>query len=280
MQRMVGCTEIIRDFLRGLPISGPFPRKWRNLCNYLDVESADRSLQSNRSVGQVPEQKRGWGGCPGCGGIVSWRFFPLCRPCMDGLLDAPSLCARCGSVRCVGGICQRLWAMIPAVVTQTSRYLLSGPTYEIVKMWKITGSPLLRRRLLQDGRWRAPWGDYAKATGIVPVPQGAWRSWHQGGVRTHVLARWIQSHTGIPFWPHALRVVSGSYRPQARLNRQERLGRPSPFALSQTQLELPREVVLVDDFRTTGVTLRQASAVLIRGGVERIHLFTLGSRLI
>jgi len=47
------------------------------------------------------------------------------------------------------------------------------------------------------------------------------------------------------------------------------------FSLEKSLLELPQEIVLVDDLWRSGVTLNECAAVLKRAGIEKVWGFTL-----
>ncbi|MCF6515682.1 ComF family protein [Lactobacillus sp. S2-2] len=64
---------------------------------------------------------------------------------------------------------------------------------------------------------------------------------------------------------------------QSKKNRKERLQTKQPFSIISDQIKLVegKEVILIDDIYTTGVTLRHATNLLLHNGVKKVRSLTL-----
>jgi predicted amidophosphoribosyltransferase len=164
----------------------------------------------------------------------------------------------------------------------TPLYLAIGQGYEVLKAWKRQPSPLADRWILRS---IPALEELAKKNfvALVPVPQGPKRSWRLGRSPATQLATWLSRKLEVPVLP-ALEIRDGS-RSQAGRSLAERLERASPFSLAPGPKRLKTlervfgPIALVDDFVTTGRTLRQAAELLkSRAGAHEIHAVCLGLR--
>ncbi len=124
---------------------------------------------------------------------------------------------------------------------------------------------------------------------LVPVPQRFPRAWRLRGSPALLLANWLRRETGLPLCNLLLvpekdhNDFAGNQSRQAELSVQDRLKNKIRFVFnpdhqnsSEPQNKTPKKVILIDDFMTTGHTLREASKVLASHGVQEIHIFCLG----
>lgn len=100
------------------------------------------------------------------------------------------------------------------------------------------------------------------------------------GSRAERIAGWLSREHGIPLWPVLKLRAAGGPR-QAELGIRDRLMHAPRFTVpSHLRPRLRRrKVLLIDDFATTGHTLRSAAATLTEGGARAVHGFCLGMRL-
>jgi predicted amidophosphoribosyltransferase len=218
--------------------------------------------------------------CVVCSESVTRRSFPLCPVCADGLLDCPDLCSLCGSPACpTSSTCIRPWAQTPHIRSWAARFLLVGRGYEVLKKWKWARGPLFTRKVLRPTNELKNWLTNLQTDAIIPVPQHTARAWRLGGSPALEIAHWVASLAGgIPVLT-ALTPGNRTRRHQAELDAVGRFGNALEF---KSSVELrARRVLLVDDFTTTGHTLRRAAASLMQDRHERtleIHAFCLGLR--
>lgn len=169
--------------------------------------------------------------------------------------------------------CGACLAEPPAYEAHTSAYVYAGPVRAAVLLYKdqrryplagVLGGALARRvrRAWPECAWDA----------VVPVP-GPWRRRMARGFEpAGLIAEAAARRLGLPCrrWlvplksPEPQKGLSAAGR---RRNLQGALG------ARRTLIEGKR-ILLVDDIRTTGATLREASRVLMRGGADRVHAAT------
>jgi predicted amidophosphoribosyltransferase len=186
--------------------------------------------------------------------------------------------------------CLRPWSNSSLIKSYSARYLLIGRCYDTLKKWKIHRGPVFDHQILKStaelSRHWTDLKDIHQAQAVVPIPQGFSRSWQLGGSPTQKIAEWVSRETQLPLLPilttTAKRTGSeGLRKRQAEMSFAERFTNPIRFRINYpflTSKNLPRCLILVDDFFTTGHTLRQAAIALKTYGVQEIHTFCLGLR--
>jgi predicted amidophosphoribosyltransferase len=218
--------------------------------------------------------------CPGCREAApSPETLPLCADCAASLVASPALCAGCASPTC-GGACSRPWVAPGAVASYSARYLMVGPGYRVLRRWKINSGTVFDRHVLNaDARLRAHFQSL-QLTAVTQIPQALHRSWRLGSSPAEKIARWASRELGVPQLS-ALRPARAGrqFSRQAELGMSDRLRNRIHFDFNE-DCQLPPEsrLLLVDDFMTTGQTLRAAASVLRSRGASRVHVFTLGVR--
>lgn len=201
---------------------------------------------------------------------VSEEYFPLCAPCKLSLVGCPPICSRCVQIHAQEE-CLSPWTSSKELSSLTALYLLVGHGFRVMKAWKKRGGPYFHNLLLEK-HTQIPQIDC-----IVPIPQSALRAWKLGGSPALRISQKISRETKTPVIS-ALRLEGHSSRPQAQLKKAERYSSQNPFALQVTANIAGQDILLVDDFTTTGRTLKRAAQVLIRGGARSVHAFCLGYR--
>ena len=240
--------------------------------------------------------------CSACnqGRAPRLQTFPFCANCAERPAPAPELCPLCASP-----VCPQLRSSVPptapplfepnpepcsrpfhasphAIATYFARYLMTPSRSALLKSWKKKPQWIHTRALLH---WREP---IAQATlarltarkydGIIPIPQSIERSYRLGRSPALSLADWIsESLPGNPPVLQALemRFLGLGRKPplrQAERRREERFAQsPDRFevsgisAFARGYRRNSGRFLLVDDFMTTGHTLRQAALALKRG---------------
>lgn len=97
----------------------------------------------------------------------------------------------------------------------------------------------------------------------------------KGGI-TGLLSQKVKEVTGVP----VLEILKSTHskQRQAQLQGIERFQNPIRYGLNKA-LNLPKSILLVDDFMTTGHTLRSAALQIKKQSNVRIHVFCLGIRV-
>lgn len=214
--------------------------------------------------------------CPACGLAAEAAAFPLCSPCLKSLVRAPALCVRCLGPGCAPDACLRPWASFEETpfASVGATYLSIGPGHAVLKAWKKIGGPLFDRIvLIPDAEASARWPLGAT---ICPMPQGLRRSWALGRSPAERLAIRIAELRGgrIDRGLVALPRLQGTLR-QAERSLEGRIADPPRF---RHPGRLAGPVLLVDDFLTSGRTLRSAVRALALAGAGEVHAFVLGVR--
>jgi predicted amidophosphoribosyltransferase len=208
--------------------------------------------------------------------------FPLCQTCLQSLIDCPPLCRHCGSPLCATQPtekCLRPWIQHSEIQSYSARYLLNEAGYVVLRKWKIQRGTLFDRRLLTShANLTQTWQTFG-ANAVVPIPQRYHRAWKMRGSRAEIIAHWVSQESQLPLLKILKPIQRQSFQKrQAELNLEHRLQNKIQFEPIRLQ-NPPKRVILVDDFMTTGHSLRQAATCLLSAGVEEVHAFCLGIRL-
>ena len=212
----------------------------------------------------------------------------VCTPCLNSLVEAPDLCARCyrpTQLTCESDICSLLPG--PHFDHVAAAYINIGQGSMVMKTWKKHRD--WRKPLpLPIEKLRRIFSGYTHVTGL---PQTTSRMLALRGSFTQALAKQIADSLGLnqivwdadPSFKRRLR--------QAELRGWDRLASSLPELHSDwisSESDIPRSVLLVDDFVTTGRTARHAleylharcqNALLSEQRTMRLGLFCLGIRL-
>ena len=102
-------------------------------------------------------------------------------------------------------------------------------------------------------------------TWVMPIPMHWRRRAQQGYNPPGLLAQWVARNLRVPLRTRAL--VRLQYKPpQQSLSREMRLS--NMIGCFAIRGRLPQKVIIVDDVRTTGATMREAVATLNRADIE------------
>lgn len=104
---------------------------------------------------------------------------------------------------------------------------------------------------------------------LAPVPLHPRRLAERGFNPAQLLARALGRHTGARVLPHLLRRVRDTPK-QSRLGRDERARNMAHAFVVTTKVPPGARIVLIDDVRTTGSTLRACHAALSAHGAASV----------
>ena len=241
--------------------------------------------------------------------------FPLCSLCERALVHCPRLCSRCAGLSCPEEFCSRPWIVLPPEIpirSYSAKYVLIGRGFGVLKKWKIHAGPAFDRKVLNrighstalihssqsfqkleksENAFAKPGIEFAKSEPelglglarltieppklvIVPVPQSPRRSRVLRGNPAERIAHALSQQTGLS-WMRALEPPEHRAYRQAERSAPLRYEDPLSFKAIGPA---PFRVILVDDFMTTGKTLRTAAYALARAGTREIDVFCLGVR--
>lgn len=209
-------------------------------------------------------------------GSPPFQSFPLCESCKNALIPCPALCENCASPFCHSNRCLHPWNSYQLIKSYSAAYLLLSDCYRVLKKWKIRRGRLFDRQVLKY----IPSQHSVQAQVVIPIPQNINRSWLLGGSPAEVIASHVARELKIPLVQCLLPPIRTQVR-QAELSAENRIKNPLQFRLSPKITQIPQgtTAILVDDFMTTGHTLRRAAYSLKSGGIGQIHTFCLGIRL-
>lgn len=166
----------------------------------------------------------------------------------------------------------------------TAAYLSIGPGAAVLKSWKKSGSPALHR-VLTRGVKDATSTSIRRPRILIPVPQSSDRNWQLNGGSVRRLCEMMATqNTGFEIFD-LLEVYHSAETNQARMRGDGRYRREASIRVKPrekirrlqelrkfSELQDP-EILLVDDFLTSGATLRSALEVT-RLGFEELGLFS------
>lgn len=228
--------------------------------------------------------------CSCCQSEVSAKHFPLCDVCAESLIACPDLCAGCGGPHCGGGgtrSCTRPWITNPTITSFHARYLLLGQGYTVLKSWKKKQGPISDHRVLQMDKAQIEKLRSLALTAIIPIPQKTLRIWQMGGSASTRIGKWLGTLLDIPVVPLLLPNAGGiGSKRQAELPMADRMKNRIHFEINDAMTEKlanphSARILIVDDFITSGHTVRNAANALRGRGVGgELHVFSLGLRVL
>jgi ComF family protein len=148
-----------------------------------------------------------------------------------------------------------------------------GPAAEVIKQFKYEGYFGLARplgELMLDG-----WPGWQRTVDLViPVPLHAARQRERGYNQSELLARFLARQLGWRVETAALKRVRRT-RPQVGLNMVERRANVSGAFIAEPSLVKGKQILLIDDVRTTGATLVASAEVLLAAGANAVSAYCL-----
>jgi len=210
-----------------------------------------------------------------CGkGLSTHRY--ICKSCLTSFdqISGP-ICEKCGrpTVK-AGGVCSECAKGEREFFLARSfgLYKPGSGLAEAITGFKYEGEKALGKDLaLLFGRGKtAALLDYVDGLTFVPLSTDKLeeRKFNQA----ELLARVVSRKNGIPLFETL--VKTESTRPQAELNREERLVNVEGSFTWEEPVEYS-SVLLIDDVFTTGSTVDECSKVLKEAGAERVYVATL-----
>lgn len=180
-----------------------------------------------------------------------------------GLLIVGGRCAGCGARGCPTPCASCMVAMRDTPRAPDAAFLDRGPVARLVRVakrgdWRAAG-PTLGKLMVARAAGRAD------VDVVTWVPSVRSRRARRGGHLPEALARGIAAELGVP--ARELLRRAGSVRPQRGLDRAARLTNVrGAFEPRSPERIVGLRILLVDDVRTTGATLRSATLVLEQHG--------------
>ncbi len=193
-------------------------------------------------------------------------------------LVAPARCAGCDEAASrSSAFCASCATLLEPVRSPGAVFEYGGPIADAIHRFKYRGRSDLGATLgaimAADATcWRGA------VDAVVPVPLHWRRRRSRGYDQAALLARPVAKTLGVPSLLSGLKRVRNTPS-QVDLPHAERQ-RNIAGAFEPWRLNGAGRVLLVDDVRTTGATLRAASEALNSAGVTRVHGFVLAARLL
>ncbi|MDH3654028.1 MAG: ComF family protein [Myxococcales bacterium] len=193
-------------------------------------------------------------------------------------LLAPRRCAGCDETLEVSGVfCGACATLIEHTSNPCAVFEYGGPVADAIQRFKYDGRSELGAALGSVMATDAhAWA--GKVDAVVPVPLHWRRRRSRGYDQAALLSKPVAKSLAVPLMLRGLRRVRNTPS-QVELPHRERqqnmTGAFAPWRLGGL-----RRLLLIDDVRTTGATLRAASEGLRAGGASEVHTFVLATRVL
>lgn len=199
----------------------------------------------------------------------------------DFLLDAlfPRTCVHCqqkGQLLCVSCRAANALGEVPAWTADhvSCAWYAVPAVRRLIDAWKFHGDlqaeEALRERLMACAQELRVW--VGEGAVLVPTPLTRRRFAERGFNQAERLARHLGEVVRLPVQKSVVRQGKNVHLAQLSTAGERRRALMSQHM--NIQGNVPRDIILVDDVRTTGETLRALSELLRRHGAERIRTFT------
>jgi ComF family protein len=240
---------------------------------------ADTSpLPRRRSVGRAGTLS-GWRGlrqpCVLCGG---WGRQGLCADCLARFVDPrPPRCPRCALPTPGGAVCGGCLRAPPVYRGCIAAVDYGYPWDRLITRFKFQDHPELAGLLAEVLQTAVRQAGPPEVDCVLPVPLGAARLAERGYNQAWELARRIASALGLPAEADALQRLRdtphqvGLARAERERNLRDAIWLPPGAAARLTG----RNVALVDDVMTTGVTAAASTRALLAAGVAGVQVWVL-----
>jgi ComF family protein len=210
------------------------------------------------------EGKQGF--CSNCLSQIRWIEPPFCSICGIPFISSEvetHPCGACVTHRKYFTIARALGAFEGSLQEAIHRWKYEGKTYltPFFAEWMAEGL----NRYWEPGSFDL----------LIPVPLHTQRLRERGFNQALLLVKDLSRRTGIPYQKTILQKKKLTI-PQVNLSGAEReKGLRGAFNVIEKEKLLGMSVLLVDDVYTTGATVNECSKMLLRGGAERVDVFTL-----
>jgi ComF family protein len=208
--------------------------------------------------------------CAGCK-AVGELFCSRCREEIEWALEP--VCFICGRPRQNKEICHLCRGEPLPLKQMRTAVFYAGPVAEAVQAFKYEGyfalaKPLAELMAAAWPRWEQP------VDVVIPVPLHAARQRERGYNQSELLARVLERRLNWQVETAALKRVRRT-RPQVGLNRVERQENVYGAFIAEPALVEGKDILLIDDVRTTGATLSAAADVLLAAGARSVSGYCL-----
>lgn len=218
--------------------------------------------------------------CFSCGKDLAFDYsYPLCSSCISRIRRPGALiCQRCGTVLPGGGAhcarCRGSKGKAFKCRIIRSAWLFGPEVRALIHAFKYDGYTFLAAYLGEQLALEfKKYPELSCSQVIIPVPLHPKKQRARGYNQSQLLAKELSRMTGLVAKADWL-SRSRNTKPQARLNRQERLGNMTGAFQAAPDVK-GKNILLVDDVATTGATLEGCALALKEAGAKQVVAFTL-----
>lgn len=208
--------------------------------------------------------------CQGREGIEN-EIDSVCESCLGQVMDPQNCCLRCAFPKNVH------WEGCPVcgerefAFTKTCAVsLYQGSLKTVIYKYKYKGNKNLAGPLGQLVARQVRSSGWPQLDAVIPIPLHPDKLLERGYDQALLLAQVIGSELGLPVKQCLIRTKAT--RSQTKLGASERWSNVADAFAPISTLELPKQVLLVDDLLTTGATAHFASLALKQGKAKEVFL--------
>ena len=214
--------------------------------------------------------------CNSCNASLFSIRKSICIRCIRSLKWAPPLCQKCGSHLCPSHQkCLFLTENHSFIKSYSAGYWLVGHGFRVLKSWKRNGGSFFDQMLIDPAICRIQHLP-REIDGVIAIPQNLRRTLRLRRNPAEFVANQISKKLSIELIQPFLSLEKSNQR-QAQNTLIERVQKLKKFQI-ELGVQVPKRILLVDDFMTSGRTLKKASETLSYFGAREIHVYCLGVR--
>ena len=205
----------------------------------------------------------------------------VCHSCLESIRPhRPSFCLCCGRFFDFWGephLCSCCLKSPPPFSCHRSCGRYQGKLKDIILLYKYRKFRVLARDLTRFASQALGKDDelWSGIEAVAPVPLHPKKHKHRGFNQSKIIARELAKQKGVEFLEKVLVKIKNTPSQTSLVAEEREKNLRGTFRIAKREKIEGKTVLLVDDVYTTGSTIRECSAELVKGGAKEVRALTL-----